>query len=102
MANSNRECVHCHTEVPHRKIYFKGIANRRVVCPSCHKEQQVGFKVLLAQYLFFVACMIFMVVSTSFIRNFYLSYVAIGLILSHFIIFEPFKKLEPLKEEQPL
>ncbi|MEK4565077.1 hypothetical protein MKX54_10435 [Alkalihalobacillus sp. FSL R5-0424] len=101
MAKSNRKCVQCHAEVPHRKIYFKGIANRRLICPSCKTEQQVGFKVLLIQYLFFVSYMIFMMINVNFIRSIFISYLVLALILSQLFIFEPFKKLEPLKEKQP-
>ncbi|MGN7311526.1 hypothetical protein ACTHQ4_10510 [Alkalicoccobacillus gibsonii] len=100
MAKSNRECVQCHTEVPFHKLFFKGLANRMVTCPECREVQQVGIRVLLFKYLVFVVAIINMMISINFVQHPLASILSLILLLSCFI-FEPFKKLEPLKEKQP-
>lgn len=100
MSTSNRTCVHCQEEVPFTKLFFKGLANRRVVCPACKKEQFVALPALLLQYFTFVIGLVLVVVNTNFIKQPALFSIGILIFFCSFL-FEPFKKLVPNEKKQP-
>ncbi|MCM2674576.1 hypothetical protein [Alkalicoccobacillus plakortidis] len=94
MSTSNRTCVHCQEEVPSIKLFFKSLLNRRVVCPTCEKEQFVALPTLLYQYFTLVGGIILSILNTNFFKQPVLFPFIILILLSCFL-YEPFKKLVP-------
>lgn len=89
---SNITCVHCQKEVPYGKIFFKGLANRRVKCPSCHTTQYIALRALIFEYIFLVTGILLIFLNTNYFHELFLYTIAIIIFLSSFI-FAPFKKL---------
>ena len=92
MKISNLSCVQCQNEVPFRKIFFKGLASRRVICPTCHTKQFVALPALIFEYLFLVIGVVLISLNANYYQKPFIYTIAILIFLSSFI-FEPFKRL---------